>query len=83
MPSIEFDDESKLGSPSSRLLYAKFQKSADTPFVVSLLIKSHIVKNEAGARKLLLAVVIIILAISAYLIKGSFDGPVFIDKITR
>ncbi|MEI6553158.1 MAG: hypothetical protein WCO09_01170 [bacterium] len=83
MSSIEFDEEAKAENQPGHILYAKFQKSADTPFIISFLIKRHIVKSEAGARRLLLVVTIIVLVISIYLIRNSFNGPVFIDKVTR
>jgi hypothetical protein len=81
--TLEFDDQTSEESKDSHLLYAKFQKSSQVPFIISFLIKRHIVKNEDSARKLLLALSIVILAISIYLIINSFNGPVFINTIRR
>ena len=81
--TLEFDDKIDEGGKDSRLLYAKFQKSSQIPFIISFLIKRHIVKNEDSARKLLLVLSIVILAISIYLIINSFNGPVFINTIRK
>ena len=83
MPSIEFDEEKKADNQSGRILYGKFQKTADTPSIISFLIRKHIVKDEATARKLLLIITIIIFVISFFMIKNSFNSPVFIGKVTR
>ena len=83
MSTIEFDDQTgREGSPD-RLLYAKFQKSSQTPYIITLLIKNHIVKDEKGARKLLLAISLIIFIISMYFIIKSFNGPSFIDTVAK
>ena len=81
--TIEFDEQTNEGSKNSRLLYAKFQKSSQTPSLVKFLIKRHIVKNEDNARVLLLVLSVVIFAISIYFIINSFNEPVFISTIKK
>jgi hypothetical protein len=81
--TLEFDDEKEDQNKPSHLLYAKFQNSSQTPFIIAFLIRKHIVRNEDSARRLLLILSILIIAISIYLIISSFNGPVFINNIKR
>ena len=81
--TLEFDDKTDGGSKTSYLLYAKFQKSSQTPSIISFLIKRHIVKNEDRARLLLLVLSVVIFVISIYLIVNSFNGPIFINPINK
>ena len=76
---LEFDEETKINNPS--LLYAKFQKSSETPSIILFLIKKHIVKDEASARRLLLTLVIFVFLISIYFFSNSFGNPTFVDKV--
>jgi hypothetical protein len=64
-----------------RILYSKFQKSSETPTIISFLISKGIVKNEDSARLLLLIVTIIVFLVSIYFFFRGFSGPVFIDKL--
>jgi hypothetical protein len=80
--TLEFDDEKEASKPS-HLLYAKFQNSSQTPFIISFLIRKHIVRNEDSARRLLLILSVLIFAVSIYLIINSFNGPVFINNIKK
>jgi hypothetical protein len=88
--ALEFNEESDLSRDANinnnhadRLLYSRFEKSSKTPTIISLLISTHIVKNEDHARLLLLIITIAIFALSIYLMAQSFSGPVFIDKIKK
>ncbi len=81
--TLEFDEEAGGNGSHNRLLYAKFQKSSQAPFMVTFLINRHIVKNEDSARRLLLIITIIIFVISIYLILKGTSGPVFIDTLKK
>lgn len=61
----------------NRALYSKFEKSSETPSIISFLVRKHIVRNENNARVLLLIVALVIFAISLYFIIDSFKGPTF------
>lgn len=79
--TLEFDEQTGSETKNSRLLYAKFQKSSQTPPIILFLIRKRIVRNEDSARRLLLIITLVVFALSIYMIVNSFSGPVFIDKI--
>lgn len=81
--TLEFDDQTDGESRPSHILYARFQKSSQTPSIVNFLIRIHLAKDENIARKLLLVLSIVIFVVSVYFIIGSFDGPVFINTIQK
>ena len=76
--NLEFDEQG--GEDVKRILYAKFQQSSKTPSVLSFLVKIHLAKDERRATILIISIVIIAFLISIYLLVGTVNGPVFIDR---
>ena len=66
-----------------KFLYARFERSSEIPFIILFLIKKRVVRNEKEARKLVLAFILIMLLISAYLMIDCTNGPVFINTINK
>jgi len=81
--TLEFDDETEIGGRPDHLLYAKFQKSSQPPYIITFLIKRHIVKDEDGARKLLLIIAVVVFIVSVYFISTSFNTPSFVDTVSK
>lgn len=80
MKKIKFhESEDENGERKCRILYAKFQKSSEPPFIILFLVKNHIVKNEANARRLVLAAILIFFLLSALLFIKAFSGLIIID----
>ena len=66
-----------------KFLYSRFERSSEVPFIILFLIKKRIARNEKEARRLVIAFIIAVLLISAYLITSCSSGPVFINTINK
>ena len=75
--------EEKQSKEGRRFLYAKFQRSAEIPFIILFLIKHRIVKNEKSARRLIIFVILAAFLLSVYFFLDCTQGPIFIDKLNR
>ena len=61
--------------PHASVLYSRFQPSNELPFVIRMLIKGKLVKNEAQAQKLILLVVLLLVIVAAVFFILSFQDP--------
>lgn len=73
MSSSTFGNQSM--APHASVLYSRFQPSTELPFVIRALIKSHIVKNERQAQKLILLGVVLFIIAAAVFFFLSFQSP--------
>lgn len=65
-------------TPHASVLYSRFQPSTEMPSVIRVLIKSHVVKNERQAQRLILTVVLlfVIAAIVFYILSFQHSSVV-------
>lgn len=80
MKKIKFHEEENIhGDRKYRFLYAKFQKSSEIPLIIIFLLKNHIVKSEAGARKLVIFTIIFFFLLSFMLFIRALGGLMIIN----
>lgn len=73
MSTISFEGENEQRKDS--LLYGKFQKSSETPGIITFLLKHHIVKSEQQAKTLLVGLFFFFIVLSiVILIYSNFSS---------
>lgn len=72
---VEFEEGTVSGAANSKIMYSRFQPSDKKPWLVSLLLRTGIIKRESQAIYVLIVFCIVCITASIYIYKTGSKPP--------